>query len=480
MKNSETEAIKLNIREQTKILNDVRNTKAYKAVEGYHFLKGQKGIGKIQKTGEVLKHICCKADKRIQSQDPLEAVLKMQAEGEEQINSLGVELTEYQGCMQILSKILEVKNTERKVICVFAPYEMMDQPDGYARRIKNIDDLLGERMLRIYIAKSSVVNAVLPECSEKSGNYISIRYNDLKKQHCDFVTIIAHLVGSVYIHSVYQAMLSVAQDRNIIKLYDFHGVVPEELAFMGMEKEAEYYSKQEAELINNSNYIIIANQAMKEHILSKYPGCKSEFILMPMNNDDNNLDLMSTQTDKSEIKQMKEIVEMPRVIYSGGLQKWQLIPEMQDAIYNNRDKCEYHLYVSNPDEFMKLWGDREIPKKWEVTTKTAEELKEAYGNAQYGFVLRDDIVVNKVACPTKIIDYIKYDIIPIMKTVHIGDFGQYGLEYLSVEDFLAERFPTEEERLEMCSKNRRIINKIFEEYQIGRNMVKKIIIEQNG
>ena len=139
MKNSETEAIKLNIREQTKILNDVRNTKAYKAVEGYHFLKGQKGIGKIQKTGEVLKHICCQADKRIQSQDPLEAVLKMQAEGEEQINSLGVELTEYQGCMQILSKILEVKNTERKVICVFAPYEMMDQPDGYARRIKNID-----------------------------------------------------------------------------------------------------------------------------------------------------------------------------------------------------------------------------------------------------------------------------------------------------------------------------------------------------
>ena len=76
---------------------------------------------------------------------------------------------------------------------------------------------------------------------------------------------------------------------------------------------------------------------------------------------------------------------------------------------------------------MRHWGDREAPDDWEITTKTAEEMKEVYRHAQYGFVLRDDIVVNNVACPTKIIDYIKYDIIPIVKSPHIGDFE--GMEW---------------------------------------------------
>lgn len=53
----------------------------------------------------------------------------------------------------------------------------------------------------------------------------------------------------------------------------------------------------------------------------------------------------------------------------------------------------------------------------------------------YVFVLRDDILVNQVACPTKIVEYLNYGIIPIVLSENIGDFKELGYEYLSINDF---------------------------------------------
>ena len=469
----EIESVKAALEEQTKILNEVQNSKAYKTVEGYHYLKNQKGKDKIRNVGRVLAHIQGDEDERIRIQDPMDALLKSQRDIEHQIDFVGSKLEEYTEYVQVLREIWEAKR-KRGAICIFAPYEEIDMPDGYSRRVKNVDGILGDNMMRVYIAKIVGANGPIPMCSIKSKGYISIRYDASNYDHCLLVSMVAHLVGIAYIHSVYQAISFVAEDKEVIKIYDFHGVVSEELLLMGREEEAHYYDMQEAKLVKNTDYIITANQAMKDHIISKYPECNAEFILMPMNNDDNNLDLKLQE----EIGKVTSDVcggKKPVVIYSGGLQKWQLISEMQDAICKEKDKCEFHLYVSDPDEFMKLWGDREVPKEWEVSTKTSEELKEAYKSAQYGFVLRDDIIVNNVACPTKMIDYIKYDIVPIMKSPCVGDFARYGMEYLPINDFLENRFPSEEDRLEMCRKNKLIIDKLLEEYREGKNRVKQII-----
>lgn len=61
------------------------------------------------------------------------------------------------------------------------------------------------------------------------------------------------------------------------------------------------------------------------------------------------------------------------------------------------------MYVSDTEEFLKLWGNRTQPDSWRVDTLSAEELKLEYEKADYGFMLRDDIIVNEVACPTKLI-----------------------------------------------------------------------------
>ena len=468
----EFEGMREIIKEQARILNEMRETKAYRAVEGYHFLKAQRGVQKIQTSGKVLKHIGGRPNKKIQVQDPREAVLKLQADMGRKLDILEQEMRISQECLQVPLKVQQEKERGRGVISVFAPYQIMNLPDGYSRRVKNIDDLLGNDMLRIYIAQDAGVTSKLPVCCFERDHYISIAYNGAIPEHCGFVSMVTRLTGIAYIHSVYQAMSSVSKDAGVIKLYDFHGVVPEELLLMERDKEADYYSQKESELVQNANYIITANQAMWDHISMKYPKCTARFIIMPMNNDDNN------QEEKPSTEAIEREDKKPVVIYSGGLQKWQLIPEMQDAICKERNECEFHIYVSDPDEFMRHWGDREAPDDWEITTKTAEEMKEVYRHAQYGFVLRDDIVVNNVACPTKIIDYIKYDIIPIVKSPHIGDFERYGMEYLSLEDFLQNRFPSSERRMQMCRKNREIIGKILEEYKSGRDIVERIILEK--
>ena len=85
------------------------------------------------------------------------------------------------------------------------------------------------------------------------------------------VTIVAEKVGKVYIHSAYQTLNEIAKNKNIIKIYDFHGVVPEELLFMGNEEGAEKLGSEESVIVKNATYIVVANNAMKRHILKKYP-----------------------------------------------------------------------------------------------------------------------------------------------------------------------------------------------------------------
>lgn len=454
---------------QIRITKEIESTKAYKTIEAYHFWKAQTGAGKVQSIGRALRHMRGQIDEEIVAQDPLSALLTIHTELGCRMDEMSNVLEKHVSFVEVMQSLWEMKMQGKKIISIFAPYEDINLPDGYCRRVKNVDGLLEDDVVRVYIAKIIGAELSVPKCSIVSERYISIRYNENNKEQCMWISLIAHLVGVAYIHSVYQAVMPVLKNDTIIKFYDFHGVVPEELLFMERSGEAKYYNEYERELVLNADYIIVANHAMEKHIVTKYPTCVSEFIVMPMNNDDNNYKVSPGSENLINSK--------PIVIYSGGLQKWQLISEMQDAISKLGNECEFHLYVPDVNGFMQLWGERKKPDVWEVATKTPEELKEEYTKAQYGFVLRNDIVVNRVACPTKIIDYIKYGIIPIMKFTEIGDFGKYGINYISLDDFLNGIFPTEDKRLEMCYNNLKVLENILGEYETGRDKVKNIIKE---
>ena len=51
------------------------------------------------------------------------------------------------------------------------------------------------------------------------------------------------------------------------------------------------------------------------------------------------------------------------------------------------------------------------------------------------YLIQFDIVVNRVACPTKLVEYMFYGITPIVLSKEIDDYNELGYEYLDYKDF---------------------------------------------
>lgn len=66
----------------------------------------------------------------------MEALLGLQVELNSELNSIESVLERYSSCVSLFQKIWEAKNSGQGVICIFAPLEEMDMPDGYSRRVK--------------------------------------------------------------------------------------------------------------------------------------------------------------------------------------------------------------------------------------------------------------------------------------------------------------------------------------------------------
>jgi len=110
-----------------------------------------------------------------------------------------------------------------------------------------------------------------------------------------------------------------------------------------------------------------------------------------------------------------------------------------------------------------------MPKEAIIHAVRPEEVIHEIRDCHFGILLRDDIAVNNVACPTKLIEYLSCGVLPVLKTSHIGDFERYGMNYIPLEDFRKGTIPGSEEYMRMIRENRALLSKFTEEFQNGRN-----------
>lgn len=181
--------------------------------------------------------------------------------------------------------------------------------------------------------------------------------------------------------------------------------------------------------------------------------------------------------DKTAIE--RKLAEMdydrPVAVYAGGLHKWQNIPLMQDVMAEAGDRFRYEMLVSDPAEFNRMYDSRAKLRDLRVHRVPPEQVLQIYGGCQYGFVLRDDIIVNNVACPTKLIEYIRFGVLPVLKTDYIGDFARYGMKFVSYEDFRAGCIPDEETYKRMIRRNLEVLDAFTRDYQSGRTELLRLI-----
>src|SRR5690606_23458259 len=275
--------------------------------------------------------------------------------------------------------------------------------------------------------------------------------------HFFFILRLMRSADTLFFHSVINVLpvlpflvLIPNQTRWIL---DVHGVVPEEMKLAGLKMKSFLYGFSERFIFRRLDVAIVVSRTMENHLRQKYPNSTSRYVtyfIVPVH--------------IGKLPEIKEVMQVKSsklvVVYSGNTQRWQHIDLMLEIIKRNRAShvC-YYLLTGEPERMNKLLAAHGmIPdENLNVKSVTPESLHEYYQIAHFGFVLRDDIVVNQVACPTKLVEYLYYGMTPIVKSRSIGDFESLGYECVNYRDFSIDALP------QKCSVNCRIVRTMLAE-----------------
>lgn len=370
----------------------------------------------------------------------------------------------------ILNKFLEVRKRikKNKTIVIVAPYFTEERlKDGYYKRVKAVDELFDD-YYKVYVTYETFKNEIEFE-EHPERNTTVVRYLPGSRKQKLLVALLMIACKRIYCHSVWQVKTKFFKLPGVKVYVDVHGIVPEEETLYGRYEAAQMYGDIEEQTVQKAECLICVTNKIKEHLQEKYgKKFKAKTIIMPI------FDSSLSKYDINVPKEKPFIKDKPVVIYAGGIMKWQKIELMQESINKCIDNANFMVYCPNPKEFWETWKYPKY-KNLEVGSKSYQDLcKDVYIKAHYGYVLRDDIAVNNVACPTKIADYFKYRIVPIVKSPKIGDFIDLGMQYITLEDFNNGKLLSPKKIKEITDNNEKVLEKYIDIHEKGKEEFKKM------
>lgn len=323
--------------------------------------------------------------------------------------------------------------------------------EGMSQRVVAIDKQYGEEQRvylfvshRLFFRKQKI--RIDPKTIQYRCNFIL---------HIFFIIKLFRQARTLYFHSVIN-VLPVLPILRFIKskqrvVLDAHGLVPEEQRLAGTKWKSSLYERSERRIFEKADVVITVNSAMERHFRQKYPNIELRYMVLPIMPD-------HLRNDAYEVPNVVE-GEQIRVVYSGNTQLWQNIDLMIQVIKNNcSQRIRYDLLTGEPDLMKRYLSDAGLADKSNIYIRTVapHELKTYYRAAHYGFMMRGDINVSRASCPTKMIEYMYYGIIPIVVTRKIGDFEEMGFESVLYLDF-SEQLGTRK-----SSVNHQMIERLLE------------------
>lgn len=329
-------------------------------------------------------------------------------------------------------------------------YPVLDEEfrDGFYQRVENIDNFFNNDE-RTYLNISLFSNT--KKQSKQVGKRTEISCNIFF--HVLTIFQLFKKSNIVYIQSIYNALNAILFIIFFNRKYvlDVHGVVPEELHMQGKSLKSKIFNCIERIVFNKLDIAITVTNRMSKHYSSKYKNSKCRHIVYA---------ILPSHLKKSQLEDKS--LDRIEIIYSGNAQVWQNVDLMLKTIKDNLShKIHYTILTGDLKTFEEKIKLYQVERN-QITLKSVKpnELEEYYKKSHYGFVLRDDILVNNVACPTKIIEYLNYGIIPIVLSENIGDFKELGYEYLNVNCFTKNIIKRK------SVKNTEVINSIYEKNDI--------------
>ncbi len=330
--------------------------------------------------------------------------------------------------------------------------------DGYYRRVDFVDQVF-EDSTRLHLDirfRTNFRKSVI----KKDRNTSVIHLNAIL--HFFLITSILRNSSIVYIHSVAKIpsiLFSLLIIKNTVPIaIDFHGIFAEELQLSGKIFKAYLYSWIERFCFSISSLNIYVTEAMKTHFRQKYPYYSgSETIFVPYDSSIDRDLIISVE----DIRQLLNIKDSDIVIiYSGNCQRYQNVELMLDYIKGHDHPGYKFIFLTGQPEIMnQLISNSAVPSRMiRVLSVDPKELKSYYELAHFGLIFRDDILVNRVANPTKLAEYLQYGIVPIVKLVDIGDYARFNYDYISYLELSNDLTPGK------SAKNRDIYREISQKY----------------
>lgn len=312
----------------------------------------------------------------------------------------------------------------------------MTRHEGMSQRIIAIDKLYRDEN-RVYLFVSH--RLFFKKQTVRIDDH-AIQYRCNVVVHFFFILKLFRQAELLYFHSIMNVLPALPFLRFIKNgqrvTLDAHGLVTEEQRMAGTRWKSNLYQLSERRIFKKAHVVITVTNAMEYYFRKKHSKSKVRYL---------------TWTNLPE--HLKDIHYVPpkivsddliRVVYSGNTQLWQNVDLIVQVIKNNLSPRIRYDILTGEREFMnRSLRDAGIHNEPSISVKTVapEELETYYRAAHYGFMMRDDVDVSRVSCPTKMIEYMYFGMIPIVKTKKIGDFEEMGCESVLYDEFSAQSGP---------------------------------------
>ena len=363
------------------------------------------------------------------------------------------------GKIAVAEAVAAARREGRQIICVLSPmFTSQNLDDGFFQRVRMVDNCFDSTALRLYLTIKHI-DGIIVTCYDDMHYEIACS-DTLPMEDEIWLIRLGDATDLIYQHSIYNTLqpLLKTKTRYII---DLHGAVPEELIMMGDKRKAEQLQPIQQLVLNRANMVVCVSQAMRRYV-QRQAGDKDTAIL-PCS-ELNILDKNYSAEDAGKI----------RAVYTGGVQKWQNISLLHSVIEATSSFADWTIYTPSPNEFFKGWKRGKKISNLVVKSASHEEVMAALPSFDYGFLLRDEHVVNEVSCPTKLVEYLCAGVIPVLKSAKIGDFKDLGMQYVSVLDFAEGNIPNFIRAENIKENNKLILKKLSQQRVIAINEILKI------
>lgn len=254
----------------------------------------------------------------------------------------------------------------------------------------------------------------------------------------------------IYVHSCFHALRALPlYFLGLHIITDMHGVVPEELQLSGKPLASRLMSFVEQIVVKRSAAMVFVTDAMRRHFKKKYSleGQPCTYVI-PI--------LTREEPVRRQVRRNPKLV-----IYAGGLHVWQRVDQMLDAVEQTKREFNFLFLTGEADRLRAKLNGRRLTEVG-VDSVPKAQVFEYYERASLGFILREECVVNRVACPTKLVEYMWAGVVPIVEQPLIGDFNEKGYKYILLSNFVKGRVPKPEDLDVMREHNLRIAHQLEE------------------